>query len=94
MSLTSGFPKLLNYPPDLKYPSYYIDEKGEEGNKGFSPFHSGDGQPGPRGSPPDASIALGKLWAMQVLGSHLKPIEIRNQRGRGSASRGFNKLSR
>lgn len=93
MLFTSGFPKLLDYPPDLEYPSYYLDEKGEEGNKGSPPSHSGDGQPAARGGAPDASVAPGKLSAMQVLRSHLRPTEIRNQRW-GPASRGFNKLSR
>lgn len=64
-----------------------LDGKGEEGNTGSPPSHSGDGQPVARGGPPDASVTLGKLLAMQVLRSHLRLTEIRNQR-RGPANKG------
>lgn len=82
VSLSPGFPKLLYDPPDLQYPSCYLDETGEEGKMGFPLPTIVTGSRSQRVIPrPAVSVALGKLLAKQIFRSHPRLIESESRHG-------------
>lgn len=91
MSFTTGFPQLLYYPSDLKYPSYYLDEKGKERTRVFLPptvvMHSQSQGVAPRVH----QQLLGSCWQCKFSGP-TPGLQKSETRGGAQQAEGFNKL--